>query len=81
MSFDDLLAAENNDDIEIASRAKYLVERISSDWTRDADSPAVKHILENYAARNDEGRLEVFKQLAKLPADGRVRANVPPGSL
>jgi tetratricopeptide (TPR) repeat protein len=68
-AFDALSEAQNNDDIEIASRAKYLVQRIRVQWTRDTDSPQIKRFLSNYESKNDIDRLAVLGQLSKLPGD------------
>ena len=41
-AFDALMAAEDNDDLEIAARARYLVHLIRIDWIHDTDSPLVE---------------------------------------
>src|SRR4051794_4131255 len=70
--FDALLAAENSEDVEIATRAKYLLQLIPID--RDFDSPQVKRILQGYTLADDAGRLAKIKQLANLPQDAGVPA-------
>ncbi len=68
-AFDALSEAQNNDDVEIASRARYLVQRIRIEWTRDTDSPLVKRLLLNYEAKTDAERMATLEQLVKLPGD------------
>ena len=68
-AFDALSEAQNNDDIEIASRARYLVQRIRIEWIRETDSPVVKRILANYESKSDPERLALLEQLSKLPGD------------
>src|SRR5215212_7549733 len=38
-AFDALSEAEDSDDIEIASQARYLVRLIRVEWTKDSDPP------------------------------------------
>ncbi|HEY2880873.1 MAG TPA: hypothetical protein VGJ15_00535, partial [Pirellulales bacterium] len=69
-AFDVLTLAENNNDIEISSRVKYLVQLIRIDWVHDTDSLAVKQILTGYDAFSDAGvRLQKLEELALLPPD------------
>ncbi len=68
-AFDALSAAENNDDIEIAARARYLVRSMQVDWVADSDPPEVKALLEEYDSKNLRERAELLKQLAALPED------------
>jgi tetratricopeptide (TPR) repeat protein len=68
-AFDLLTAAENNPDIEISSRAKYLVQQIRAAWIHESDSPQVRRILDKYELLDDTGRLQALGQLAFLPHD------------
>jgi tetratricopeptide (TPR) repeat protein len=68
-AFDALTAAEDDDDVEIAARAKYLVRMMRIDWTADADPPEVKPIVSNYATANEASRIEKIKKLAALADD------------
>lgn len=69
-AFDALLAAENNDDIEIAARAKYLVRAMQVDWVSDSDPTEIKSLLADYGAKSVRERGQLVKQLAALP-DGK----------
>jgi Flp pilus assembly protein TadD len=68
-AFDALTAAENNDDVEIAIQARYLVRLIRIDWIQDGDSSQAKQLLSNYDARNESERLARMKDLAGLSGD------------
>ena len=65
-AFDLLVAAQDNDDIEIAARARYLVHRIRVEWVQDADSPQVKELLKDYDEKSFEAREACLRQLAAL---------------
>jgi tetratricopeptide (TPR) repeat protein len=66
-AFDALVAAEDNDDLEIAARARFLVHCIRIDWIHETDSPQVKQALTDYDAKSLHDRLEVLLQLAQMP--------------
>ncbi len=68
-AFDALAAAESNDDIEIAARARYLVRSMQVDWASDSDPAEAKALLAEYDAKNLRERAELVKQLAALPDD------------
>jgi tetratricopeptide (TPR) repeat protein len=68
-AFDTLEAAQDNDDIEIASRAKFLVGQLQIEWTVDSDPPEVKKLLQNYGLKDDAARLALLGELSKLPDD------------
>jgi tetratricopeptide (TPR) repeat protein len=63
-AFDALCEAQAHDDIEIASRARYLVQRIRVDWTQDGDLPKVKQLLQDYDVRSDAERQLAMQTLA-----------------
>jgi tetratricopeptide (TPR) repeat protein len=65
-AFDALSEAENNDDIEIAARAKYLVRSMQVDWIAEADPQEVKALLAEYGAKSVRERSALVKQLADL---------------
>ena len=66
-AFDALEAAENHDDIEVASRAKYLVSHMQIEWTVDSDPPEVKRLLQNYGLKDEAAHLALLAQLIDLP--------------
>ncbi|MBL9122784.1 MAG: hypothetical protein JNG90_04070 [Planctomycetaceae bacterium] len=63
-AFDALAAAQDHEDIEIASRAKYLVRLIRVEWTRDGDPPALKQLLDGYDQLDQPNRGERIKRIA-----------------
>ena len=73
-AFDALTEAENHEDIEIASQAKYLVRLIRVDWTRDDDPPAIKEILKDYELQTPAVRKVRMEQLAQLPDAAAIAA-------
>jgi tetratricopeptide (TPR) repeat protein len=68
-AFDALTEAENDADIEISSRAKYLVQLIRAQWIHDSDSPQVRRILDKYELLDEAGRILALRQLAFLSHD------------
>jgi tetratricopeptide (TPR) repeat protein len=65
-AFDALTEAANHSDIEIASRANYLLRLILIQIESDADSPQVKRILQGYSLTDAEGRFAKALKLAGL---------------
>ncbi len=55
-AFDALTDAEENEDIEIATQARYLARQIRSDWIEDAVPPEIRTILKDYDLQNDATR-------------------------
>ncbi len=64
-AFDALVAAERDDDIEIASRASYLVHLIRIDWVRESDSAKVKEVLKDYDSAAEDDRRLKMEQLSE----------------
>ena len=70
-----LVAANTSDDLEIATRAKYLLKLMRVVWTDKSDPPEVKRLLTDYENQRDE-RTKVAKMqaLADLPGNAGVAA-------
>ncbi|HEV7221828.1 MAG TPA: tetratricopeptide repeat protein [Pirellulales bacterium] len=68
-AFDALSEAENHDDVEIASRARYLVRSMQVDWVAADDPAEVKSLLADYDAQGPRERAALVKQLAALADD------------
>ncbi|MBI2823813.1 MAG: hypothetical protein HYX69_03870 [Planctomycetia bacterium] len=66
-AFDALETAENHQDIEVASRAKYLVGQMQIEWVTDSDPPEIKRLLANYALKDEADRQALLEQLVDLP--------------
>ena len=72
-AFDAVSAATNDDDLEIAARAKYLLKLMRVEWTAESDPPNVKQYLRDYESADAAAREERIKALAGLP-DGQGTA-------
>ncbi|HET6881691.1 MAG TPA: tetratricopeptide repeat protein [Pirellulales bacterium] len=62
-------AAEHNDDLEIQSRARYLVRLMRLASVVDSDPPEIKALLGDYESRSEAERIERIKQAAALSDD------------
>jgi tetratricopeptide (TPR) repeat protein len=69
-AFDALTAATTSDDLEIASRAKYLLRLMRVEWTAKNDPAAVKALLKDYERLPEDSRQERMRALADMP-DGK----------
>ena len=69
-AFDALTDAEENDDVEIATQARYLARQIRSDWIDETVvSPQVRKILTDYDFVSEAQRGLKMKQLLDLQAE------------
>jgi tetratricopeptide (TPR) repeat protein len=62
-AFDQLKAAEDAADLEVAERARYIIQRMRVDWVRAEDSPEIRRTLARYG---DLSQPEREKRIAKL---------------
>ncbi len=62
-----LNAAATDDDLEIASRAKYLLRLMRVEWTAESDSARVKKLLRGYENLDGSAREAQMAALAELP--------------
>ena len=69
-AFEALNAATESPDLEIASRARYLLRLMRVEWTSSNDPPDVKECLKDYELQNSAMRMMRMGVLAGLP-DGR----------
>ncbi|MEX2142095.1 MAG: hypothetical protein WD894_22705 [Pirellulales bacterium] len=70
-AFDALTAAQSHRDLEVAHRARSLVQSIRMDWVRDTDSEAVRKLLADYDLQPDQERRKRITQMAaKSQAEG-----------
>jgi tetratricopeptide (TPR) repeat protein len=65
-AFDALNAATTDEDLEIASRAKYLLRLMRVEWTTENDPPRVKALLRNYEFEDTRSREARMQGLAGL---------------
>jgi tetratricopeptide (TPR) repeat protein len=73
-AFDALSAAETNPDLEIASRAAYLVRLMRVEWTRPGDAAEVKKLLQDYEVLDETARYARIEALVALPQDAGLAA-------
>jgi len=66
-AFDALSVAQNDSDVEVALRAKYLMRNIRIDWTGQDDPQEVRWILGSYRSAELNDRLEKVEQLGVWP--------------
>lgn len=71
-ALDALIEAEESDDIEIASRARFLVRRLQIEWATEQDPPEVKELVDQYNAPDEATRRQVLAELAALPENQGV---------
>ena len=65
-AFAELQAAGNHADLEISTRAKYLLNQISIDWVHPNDPPIVRSIMARFGELSLQGRLGKVAKLAEL---------------
>ena len=68
-AFDALTDAEENDDIEIATQARYLARQIRSDWIERQRSAAGSHVLKDYDLQNEADPAGADEAAFELPGD------------
>jgi tetratricopeptide (TPR) repeat protein len=65
-AFDQLHAATDHPDPEIAASSRYLLRQITVRWTRPDDSAAVRRLLRNFNDQGDAERQSIIQQLSSL---------------
>jgi len=73
-AFDELKAAENHPDVEIAARASYLTQLIEVPWVGADDAEDVGKILRGYGEVSPADRLKRIRTLASLANDAGLGA-------
>ncbi len=66
-AFDALTAVQTHEDLEVATRVKYLLRLMRVQWTVDSDPPEVKTCMKGYELLDTNGRVERMQRLAILP--------------
>jgi len=66
-AYEALQEATTHEDLEIASRATYLLRLIRVQWTQEGDPPEVKKRLEDYEFQTADERLDRIRELSRLP--------------
>jgi tetratricopeptide (TPR) repeat protein len=65
-AYEALSAAANHEDLEIATRANYLLLLIPAQWNVENEPPLVRHYLSYYESGSWEERSAVLNELAQL---------------
>jgi tetratricopeptide (TPR) repeat protein len=68
-AFDALMAAEDHVDVEIASQAAYLIQRVEIDWVEDGDTEEVRRLMAGYEEADQDDRLRRILGLGSLAGD------------
>ncbi len=66
-AYDALTAAADHEDLEIATRARYLLRLIPAQWSIENEPEEVRRYLTYYQSQDREVRIAVLKELAGLP--------------
>lgn len=66
-AFDQIDAATDHPDPEIAASCKYLLSQMTVRWTRRDDPPQVTRFLSGYADQDEDDRQVTVSQLESLP--------------
>jgi len=73
-AFDALMVAERHADIEVASRARYLLRLLDVQWIDDDDPDEVRKLLSDFDQIDGVTRRKRMRQLAALPNDQGLEA-------
>lgn len=74
LAFDALNAAANHEDFEIASRVRYLLRLIRSQWTTENDPAEARQLLERYELLPIDERARRISRLVRMPGGGGIPA-------
>ena len=65
-AFSQLKAAERHNDLEISTRARYILNQINIDWVRPTDPPAVRSIMARYGESSRQEKINKVVKLSEL---------------
>ncbi len=65
-AYDAVLAATHHQDLEIATRARYLLGLMRMRWCDESDPPEVREQLDKYNTLSTDGRFRRIRALARL---------------
>lgn len=74
VAYDAIQAATTDGDLEVATRARYLLALIRTQWTTPSDPPEVREILEDYGFRSQDDRWARIRSLARLREGAGIAA-------
>ena len=73
-AFDQLHSAEHHPDLEIATRAAYILQQIRIEWAHLDDSPVVRRLMLRYGEFSLEDRRQRINELSSLEQDEGLAA-------
>ncbi|UUO06549.1 hypothetical protein M4951_24795 [Blastopirellula sp. J2-11] len=73
-AFDQVYAAMNHRDLEIARRAQYLARSLNVNWAREDYSPEVRAFLTRYSKQDEDQRSSLIGQLGELTSMDAISA-------
>jgi len=65
-AFDPLKAVENHPDLEVATRAHYILNQIKIEWVRPEDPPRIQKWMAHYGELPEPNRIDCIQRLAAL---------------
>lgn len=71
-AFEALRAAVDDDDLEIALRARYLLARIVPPWTEEGDPAELRGVMDEYGQASLSARRELVEKLGREPIPERA---------
>lgn len=74
IAFDALRDAVENDDIEVALRARYILRAMQIRWVRETDPREVRELLKEYDEKPFEDRQALMGQLETIPGGRGIPA-------
>lgn len=66
-AFEALRKATNHEDLEVATRAEYILARLHVDWTEPGDPESVQRLMSSYGDMSFDERSRVIEELVALP--------------
>lgn len=66
-AYEAISEATHHEDLEVATRAKYLLRLMRIEWSQADDPEAVKRALDDYGNQHPDERLKRVRDLARLP--------------
>src|SRR3954451_2836399 len=73
-AFDQLYAAADSPDPEVAASAGYLLRQVPVRWFQPEDPSLVRSVMRQFGQETDAARLQRIEQLAKVPGGAAVPA-------
>ncbi len=69
-AFDALQEAVKHPDLEVATRARHILERVKVEWVKPTDPPEVRQLMKRFASGSTAKRLALLEKLKDLEEAG-----------